>query len=180
MSGSSGKLLGTAVGVALQNQEAIRRATAPAMNTVGGVATLIFRTAWKSAALGAGFLVVWFAAFATSYILGGTNVLARPTAMFLFGIFLFVVLPTVVFLLESKKVRKSVAAKNQAQREAYQAHMAQVAAQQEREEQERREAAEFAAYQQAQQEKAFAEYRQAQQAYTPQTEVLPQQPMPTR
>jgi type VI protein secretion system component VasK len=112
----SGKLLGTAVGVALENHEAIRNVSAPAINAVGGVVQIIFRTFWKSTVVGLGLLVVWFASFAFTYILGGTNVLGSPTFTALFGLFLFLVLPSIICVREARRVTKDVARKNQAQR----------------------------------------------------------------
>lgn len=113
----SGKVLGTAVNLALQNHEAIRNVAAPAVNTATGVAQVIFRTMWKSTLVGLGLMVVWFAAFASTYILGGTNILGRPVTMALFGLFLFIGLPTIILIRESLKMSKTVAAKNEAMKE---------------------------------------------------------------
>lgn len=113
----SGKVLGTAVSLALQNHEAIRNASAPAMNAATGVAQVIFKTMWKSTLVGLGLMVVWFAAFASTYILGGTNVLGRPVFMAMFGLFMFIGLPTIILIRESRKMSKTVAAKNKAMKE---------------------------------------------------------------
>lgn len=120
----SAKLLGTAVGVALENQEAIRNASAPAMNMAGGVGKVIWGTWWKSTVVGLGLLVVWFASFAFTYILGGTTALGDPTLMALFGVFLFVVMPALVMVREAKRVSKAVNAKNRALKEQAQAETA--------------------------------------------------------
>jgi hypothetical protein len=116
----SSKLLGTAVGVALENREQLKTLGQPTFNAVGGVFQVIFGAMWKSTVVGLGLMVVWFASFAFSYILGGTNVLGSPTVMFLFGIFMFMVMPTIVLIRESKRVSKKVSAKNEAQRLAVQ------------------------------------------------------------
>lgn len=115
------KLLGTAVGVALENHEAIRQAGAPAINAAGGALQVIFRTFWKSIAVGAGLLLVWFVTYVSTYILTGTNVVGSPGVMMLFGVFLFLVMPSIILIREANKVSKAVAAKNKAQREAVQA-----------------------------------------------------------
>lgn len=110
------KLLGMAVGAALENHEALRNASVPAKNAVTGAGQVIFRTWWKSTVVGFGLLVVWFASFAFTYILGGTLALGDPTFMGLFAVVLFVVMPTIVFLRESRRVSKDVTAKNAAHR----------------------------------------------------------------
>lgn len=119
------KLLGTAVGIALQNHEAIREAGAPAMNAVGGVFQVIWRTMWKSTLIGLGLMVVWFVSFVFTYLLGGSAILASPVFMFPFGIFMFVIMPAIVMVREGRRVGKTVAAKNDAQRAmAQQEHFA--------------------------------------------------------
>lgn len=110
------KLLGMAVGAALENHEALRSASVPAKNAVTGVGQVIFRTWWKSTVVGFGLLVVWFASFAFTYLLGGTLALGDPTFMGLFAVVMFVVMPTIVFLRESRRVSKDVTAKNDAHR----------------------------------------------------------------
>jgi hypothetical protein len=110
------KLLGMAVGAALENRDALQHVAVPAKNVAGGVGKVIWGTWWKSTVVGFGLLVVWFASFAFTYILGGTVALGDPTLMALFGVVLFVVMPAIVLLREVKRVGKTVTAKNDAHR----------------------------------------------------------------
>lgn len=150
----NGKLLGTAVGVALENQEAIRNASAPTMNALGGVAQVIFRTFWKSTVVGFTLMVTWVAAFGFTSFLAGPTFLGDPMFLFSFGLFLFLVLPFIICVRETRRVSKSVAAKNKGQR---------VAAQQAREAREA-EYAQAMAQWQAQQELEQAQAQQQWQA----------------
>lgn len=111
------KLLGTAVGVALNNREALQSVSAPVMNVGQGAAQVIFRTLWKSTVVGVAMILVWIFMFGTIYILSGSPIMTHPGFLSFFGLVLFIVLPVVIFTKEARKVSKNVKEKNRISRE---------------------------------------------------------------
>lgn len=109
------KLLGMAVGAALENREALQNVGVPAKNVAGGVGKVIWGTMWKSTVLGFGIILVWAAAFICTYMLGrGNSVMGQPMVTVLLGLFLFLVMPVLVAVRETRRVGKAVTAKNDA------------------------------------------------------------------
>lgn len=108
----NGKLIGTAVGMALENREAIKDMSAPARNVGAGAAQVIFSTLWKSTVVGVALIFVWVAAFAFTSVLIGPTFLVSPVFTFLFGVSLFMLLPAIIGIRESRKVSKAVSIKN--------------------------------------------------------------------
>lgn len=109
------KLLGMAVGAALENREALQNVGVPAKNVAGGVGKVIWGTMWKSTVLGIGVFLVWAATFICTYMLGrGNSVMGQPMVTVLLGLFLFLVMPVLVAVRETRRVGKAVTAKNDA------------------------------------------------------------------
>lgn len=164
------KMLGTAVGIALENREALKTASAPTVNAATGVFQVIFRTMWKSVAVNTAIMMVWMATFISVYVFGGANnFVATPGFMAVLALVVFMVTPTVIFIREIRKVSKVVAAKNQAHR---------VAAQKERQQREAENAQAIAAWEahQAMQQYQQMQYQQMPYQQVPQTRQMPQMP----
>lgn len=113
----NGKLVGAAVGAVLENSEAIKNVSAPTVNAAGGALQVIFGTIWKSIAISAALMVVWFVTYIFTYVLAGTNVVGSPKVMFLLGAFNFLILPAIVLAREVFRVSKGVRVKNAVQKE---------------------------------------------------------------
>lgn len=159
----NGKMLGTAVGVALENREAIKNMSAPAMNASIGAGKVIFATFWKSIVFGLACIVVWFFAFVTTTVLTGSYFFVSPNFTAFFGLFLFLGLPILILVKETRKEKQVVQMKNMKQRaaaaEERQRREAEFAQQAQMQEQQNQQAMLFAQQQQQQ----FLAWQQAQQ-----------------
>lgn len=112
------KLIGAAVGAALENRETLQNMSAPVRNAAGGAAKTVFNSIWKTLAVNGAILIIWLAAFMASYVITGSPALGKADFMTFLAILMFLIVPPVVFIRETRKQSKAVTAKNRASREA--------------------------------------------------------------
>ena len=105
------KILGAALGAALQNHEAIKRVGAPAAAHVGGGFKVIWNTLWKTTVLNIGIMMMWLAAFAASYMLTVNPVLGSPMFMGFLALVIFIFSPMAVFIREARRMGRVMAAR---------------------------------------------------------------------
>lgn len=137
-------MLGMAVGAVIENREAIANASAPVRNVASGAVHVVFATIWKSAVVQAAFIAIWVAIYVFTTLLGLSmvNVTANPMFLLSFGLFLSLLVPSVVFAREVYRAANTVKVKNAEQR---------VKAKQEREQAEAKYAEAVAAWEASQQ-----------------------------
>lgn len=165
MAGTTGKVLSTAVGALASNAQHLKPVLAPAAEVGKGVGLIIWGTFWKTIVFQVAAMFLWIAICAFTFTFGQTGVMGSLPVVVLTALTVFVLIPTVVFVFETFRVRKVVAkrrvelAQKRAQDEYNQQYWAWQA------QQEAAQAADYQAWQEQQQAEQYQAW-QAQQAQT--------------
>lgn len=109
MAGMTGKVLSTAVGALASNAQHLKPVLAPAAEVGKGAGLIIWGTIWKSTVFSAAALCLWISMFAFTFTFGKSGMMGTLPVILLTSLTIFVIIPTVVFILETFRVRKVVA-----------------------------------------------------------------------